>query len=83
MAPRSEAQKRATKKWNDANLTVLYDGVYIRVAKGKKSEWQKYAAARGESLAAFLARAADEQRRRDGLDSVPGADGLDNSPGPV
>lgn len=34
---RSEAQKRAVKKWNDENLEKMYDRITILVPKGRKT----------------------------------------------
>ena len=60
--PPSDAQKKATAKWNAEKV----DRVIFRVAKGKKEQIQEHAAARGESLSAFLNRAVDETMERDG-----------------
>ena len=59
--PPSDAQKKATAKWNAEKV----DRVIFRVAKGKKEQIQEHAAARGESLSAFLNRAVDETMERD------------------
>lgn len=42
-----------------------YDQIQFRVKKGRKAELQAHAASRGESLNAFLCRAAEETLRRD------------------
>ncbi|MDO4270409.1 MAG: antitoxin [Eubacteriales bacterium] len=42
-----------------------YDQIQFRVKKGRKAELQAHAAAQGESLSAFLNRAAAETMRRD------------------
>lgn len=52
----SEAQRRATAKYNAAN----YDRVELRLDKGKKEILKAYAEARGESLNAFVNRAIDK-----------------------
>lgn len=60
MAPISEARKKA----NDKYIKSL-DEIKIRVPKGHKAEIQAHADARGESLNAFMNRAADETMQRD------------------
>lgn len=42
-----------------------YDQIQFRVKKGRKAELQAHAASRGESLNAFLCRAAAETLERD------------------
>ena len=59
--PPSDAQKKATAKWNAEKV----DRVIFRVTKGKKEQIQEHAAAQGESLSAFLNRAVDEAMERD------------------
>lgn len=46
----SEAQNRATQKYNKK----AYDQLAIRVPKGKREEYNEYAAKRGLSLAAYI-----------------------------
>ena len=60
MAP-TEAQKRATAKWNAEKV----DRIVFRVSKGKKDLIQKHAESHGESLSAFLNRAVNEAMERD------------------
>ncbi|MDD3194166.1 MAG: hypothetical protein PHE47_10085 [Oscillospiraceae bacterium] len=60
MAP-TDAQRRARDKW----LAEKVDTINIRVPKGKKTEIQAHAAQCGESVNAFLIRAADEAMERD------------------
>ena len=56
---RSEAQKRATKKWNDAHLQERYDRIQLVVPKGKKDIIKAKADEQGESVNAFINRAID------------------------
>lgn len=58
----SDARRRANEKW----LKEKVEEVKFRVPKGKKSVIQEHAAARGESVNAFLNRAVDEAMERDG-----------------
>jgi len=60
MAP-SEAQKRATAKWQKEKV----EEIKFRVPKGKKERIQAHAARHGESVNAFLNRAVDETMERD------------------
>jgi len=55
MAP-SEAQKRATAKWQREKV----EEIKFRVPKGKKELYKAHAARGGESLNAFLMRAAEK-----------------------
>jgi len=59
--PPTDAQKRATAKWNAEKV----DSVIFRVAKGEKEVIQLHAASQGESLSAFLNRAVKETIERD------------------
>lgn len=57
----TEAQRRASKKWQDEKV----DDIRFRVPKGKRAMIQEHASARGESVNAFLNRAVDETIERD------------------
>lgn len=59
--PRSDAMDRAIKKYEQEKV----DRVIFRVPKGFKEQLQAHAEAQGESLAAFLNRAALETMERD------------------
>lgn len=59
--PRSDAMDRAIKKYEQEKV----DRVIFRVPKGMKEQMQAHAEARGESLAGFLNRAAQETMERD------------------
>ena len=59
--PKTEAQKRATLKYD----AKTYDRVELKVSKGKKTTLQTHAAERGESLNGFVNRAIDEAVERD------------------
>ena len=54
--PLSEAQRRARKKWNDANLKKRYDQILLIVPKGRKKDIGSHAAARGESVNGMINR---------------------------
>ena len=56
----TEAQLRATRKYHDK-----LDNLQIRVPKGTKAIIAEHAAARGESLNAFVVRAINEAMERD------------------
>lgn len=57
----SEAQKRATMKWDKEN----YDRVYLTVPKGMKQEIDEVARSQGyESMRAFILDAINEKMRR-------------------
>lgn len=56
---RSEAQRRATKKWNDKHLHERYDRIQLVVPKGKKEIIKAKADEQGESVNAFINRAID------------------------
>ena len=57
----TDAQKRASTKW----LSEKVENVTGRVPIGKKAVLQEHAKAHGESLNAFLYRAANETMERD------------------
>lgn len=54
--PYTEAQKRATAKYN----AKAYDRIEIKVAKGRKAEIQAFAESHGESVNAFVTRLIDQ-----------------------
>lgn len=54
--PYTEAQKRATAKYN----AKAYDRIEIKVAKGRKAEIQAFAERRGESVNAFVTRLIEQ-----------------------
>ncbi len=57
----SEAQKRATMKYNAA----AYERIELRVKKGEKQVIKAHAEGQGESLNEFVNRAIDQQMERD------------------
>ena len=59
--PKTEAQKRATIKYD----TKAYDRLNIIVTKGEKDKLKTHAAGRGESLNGFVNRAINETAERD------------------
>ena len=67
MAP-SDAQKRATLKWQKEKV----EEIKFRVPKGKKAFLKAHAESTGESLNAFLLRAAEETVKRDKDVSIAG-----------
>ena len=58
----SEARKRANEKWQKEKV----EDIRFRVPKGKKAIYKEHAEQCGESLNAFLIRAAEETIKRDG-----------------
>ena len=59
--PVSEAQKRATAKYEQQN----YDKVLLRLEKGRREIIKAHAEAHGESINGFVSRAIDEAITRD------------------
>ena len=57
----SEAQKRASQKWNKEKV----DSMTIRVKKGMREEIQAHADKQQESVNAFVNRAIQETMERD------------------
>lgn len=57
----SDAQKRASKKWNDAHKADLYDQIAILCPKGERATVKAAAAAAGVSLSVYIMEAV---RRR-------------------
>ena len=60
MSPISESRKKANE-----NYLRTQDEIKMRVPKGRKAELQTHAESQGESLNAFMNRAADETMKRD------------------
>ena len=60
MSPLSDAQKRAMEKYETTQELIRF-----RVPKGDKEIYVQHAKKMGESLAAFLQRAAKETMERD------------------
>ena len=59
--PVSKAQQRAQNKW----IEKTYDRINLTVPKGQKEIIKTHAESRGESVNAFLNRAAQETMQRD------------------
>lgn len=59
----SEAQKRASEKWQKEKV----DDLRVRVPKGQRAVIQDHAAKQGESLNGFINRAIKETMERDNL----------------
>lgn len=57
----SEAQKRATKKWQDEKT----DLIKFRVPKGKKAKYQDLAKKSGVSLTAYITSVLDEKLEKE------------------
>ena len=70
MAKYSEAQKRASAKYN----AKAYDRIELKVTKGKKAELQEHAQKQNESLNAFVNRAIDNQVEQDNQTNQPAKD---------
>ena len=64
--PVSEAQKRATAKYEQQN----YDKVLLRLEKGRRDIIKAHAEARGESINGLVSRAIDEAISRDVNDTT-------------
>lgn len=62
----SEAQQKAVNKYVKNN----YDRINVTFPKGKKNVIQSHAAAKGESVNAFINRAVLETMSRDGLSTA-------------
>lgn len=65
---RTEAQKRATKKWNDAHMKERYDRVQLVLPAGQKATLEAAAQEAGESVNMFTQKAL---LQRMGLDAWP------------
>ena len=60
---KTEAQKRATRKYN----AKAYDRIELKVSKGKKDVIKNFAALRGDTLNGFVNRAIDETMERENM----------------
>lgn len=58
--PYTAAQKRANKKYKEK----AYEQIAIRVRKGKREEYKRFAESTGESLAGLITRLLDEEMKR-------------------
>lgn len=65
---RTEAQKRATKKWNDAHMKERYDRVQLVLPAGQKATLEAAAQEAGESVNMFTQKAL---LQRMGLEAWP------------
>jgi uncharacterized protein (DUF1778 family) len=65
--PASKAQQKAVNKYMAAN----YDRINLTVPRGQKNTIRTHAAARGESVNAFIARAIRETMERDQSAAAP------------
>lgn len=63
----SEAQKRATAKYN----AKAYERIELRVNKGKKELISRVAEANGESVNALINRVIDQELERLGVEPLP------------
>ena len=63
--PSTEAQKRAARKWNQANSAERYDQIKILLGKGEKAPLKIHAIQQKESLTDFVKRAIRETMERD------------------
>ena len=66
MAIKSDAQRRATAKYEAAN----YDKILLRIKRGEREAIQNHATLTGESQNAFILRAIRETMKRDLLESA-------------
>jgi len=62
----TESQRRATKKWNDANMKDRYYRVSALLPMAQKDKLITHVNNRGESISGFINRAIDETMERDG-----------------
>lgn len=65
---RTEAQKRATKKWNDAHMKERYDRVQLVLPAGQKATLEAAAQEAGESVNMYTQKAL---LQRMGLEAWP------------
>ncbi len=65
---RTEAQKRATKKWNDAHMKERYDRVQLVLPAGQKATLEAAAQEAGESVNMYTQKAL---LQRMGLEGWP------------
>lgn len=56
----SEAQKKASRKWNEGNL----ERIYITVKKGQKDRIRQAADTCGESINQFIQKAVESRMSR-------------------
>lgn len=59
--PASEAQKQASKKWNQEKI----DSLHLRLKKGMREVIQRHAAKQNESVNVFVIRAIQETMEHD------------------
>lgn len=52
--PISDAKRKANKKWNDANMAILYDRISVLVPKGRKEDIAAFAKEHGLSTNALI-----------------------------
>ena len=64
---RSEAQRRAVKKWNDAHMKERYDRIQLVAPKGEPDSIKAAAKNAGLSLNAYILGAVRERMARDGF----------------
>lgn len=64
MTPLSDAQKKATAKWNKENL----DRIQIVVRKGQKKIIQELANSHNESLNSYIVKAIKERAKKDNIE---------------
>ena len=57
--PKSDAQKRAQKKWESNN----YEAIGIRVKKGNRERVKAYAEKKGESINSFVKRLISDEMK--------------------
>lgn len=64
MTPLSDAQKKATAKWNKENL----DRIQIVVRKGQKKIIRELANSHNESLNSYIVKAIKERAKKDNIE---------------
>ena len=58
---RSDAQRKATRAWNDANMATRYDRINLLVPKGQKEVIAEAAKRAGESISQYMLKAAQNR----------------------
>ncbi len=59
--PRTEAQIRATKKWNDKNMAERYERIQVIVQKGERAVLKSLAKEKGYSVSKYIIEAVNEK----------------------
>ena len=63
----TDSQRKANRKWRDAN----YDKICVQVRRGVRDSWKVAASARGLSLAALIVSAVEEYLTAHPVEDAP------------